>query len=794
MTTATKRLLYAINNSVMLTLFFISFAISAQLNTNGSFENSAVDTVSGTDVEGWVIEMGNGADAVFQIVDDTVQSGNRAMKITVNAIGSNAWDIQVIGDSIPAQQGETYRYSIWAKSSGSSQVNFTVGNYSYTEYANIIRPSAPNVTTKWQEYTFEFTVTDAVDYIRAPLHFSIAANTGDSIYIDNFKIINVKDEMETLKPVIVEAESGITGSYFSTQQDGDVTYITTTVDFTGLSSPDDTNRVATYNVTFLDSGYYSLFARLRVGPGNFNDDSFFYPRGFGEKNDTASADWVFVNGLASAGFSGPGDIVDGPGGAGSEVWKWVNVTNNTYSGVPGDTFFVSLDSLTRTFQIASREDGLYFDKFAFGKSYLNYTVENLDSVEAGSVGEPVEVWNGPALASSQPKFVGNIYSAPQINNFVAYWNQVTPENAGKWGSVEGVRNNMNWNALDAAYNLAKDNDLPFDFHVLIWGAQQPAWIDTLQPADQLAEIREWFQAVADRYDNIDYLQVVNEPLPGHNPPDGTNGRANYKAALGGNGDTGWDWVVNAFKMAREIFPAETKLMINDFGILGNTSSTAQYLSLIRLLQSQDLIDVIGVQGHAFTTGAPVVSMQRTLDSLATTGLPIQVTELDIDGPSDAIQLQDYQRIFPALYEHPGVMGITLWGWRPGLWRETAYLVNNDGSERPALEWLHAYLDSVDVTVSVEDPSKMPFAYQLYNNYPNPFNPSTTISFDLPQSSDVKLIVYDLLGRKVSEIFKGNMNAGHHETKFNASKLSSGIYFYKLEAGGFVSVKKMMLMK
>ena len=457
---------------------------------------------------------------------------------------------------------------------------------------------------------------------------------------------------------------------------------------------------------------------------------------------------------------------------------------------------MSSDSLTKVFQIGSREDGLDFDKFAFGKSTLYFTVGNLDNEEPGfiEIPEPVQPWDGPALASSQPKFVGNIYSAPQINNFVAYWNQVTPENAGKWGSVEGVRNNMNWNALDAAYNLAKDNDLPFDFHVLIWGAQQPAWIDTLQPADQLAEIREWFQAVADRYDNIDYLQVVNEPLPGHNPPDGTNGRANYKAALGGNGDTGWDWVVNAFKMAREIFPAETKLMINDFGILGNTSSTAQYLSLIRLLQSQDLIDVIGVQGHAFTTGAPVVSMQRTLDSLATTGLPIQVTELDIDGPSDAIQLQDYQRIFPALYEHPGVMGITLWGWRPGLWRETAYLVNNDGSERPALEWLHAYLDSVDVTVSVEDPSKMPFAYQLYNNYPNPFNPSTTISFDLPQSSDVKLIVYDLLGRKVSEIFKGNMNAGHHETKFNASKLSSGIYFYKLEAGGFVSVKKMMLMK
>ena len=91
-----------------------------------------------------------------------------------------------------------------------------------------------------------------------------------------------------------------------------------------------------------------------------------------------------------------------------------------------------------------------------------------------------------------------------------------------------------------------------------------------------------------------------------------------------------------------------------------------------------------------------MSVHRTnLDSLAATGLPIYVTEMDIDGPTDEQQLRDYQRIFPVFWEHPGVRGITLWGFRRGLWRdkEGAYLIRKDGSERPALEWLRGYVRS-----------------------------------------------------------------------------------------------------
>src|SRR5690606_21753016 len=141
---------------------------------------------------------------------------------------------------------------------------------------------------------------------------------------------------------------------------------------------------------------------------------------------------------------------------------------------------------------------------------------------------------GPALAENQSKFLGGAYSAPQAPNFTAYFNQVTPENAGKWGSVEGQRDVMNWAELDAAYAVARDNGFPFKLHTLIWGNQQPAWIESLPPEEQLAEIDEWFAAVAERYPDVDTVEVVNEPL--HDPPSSPgNGGGNYIEALGGAG-------------------------------------------------------------------------------------------------------------------------------------------------------------------------------------------------------------------------------------------------------------------
>ncbi len=89
---------------------------------------------------------------------------------------------------------------------------------------------------------------------------------------------------------------------------------------------------------------------------------------------------------------------------------------------------------------------------------------------------------------------------------------------------------------------------------------------------------------------------------------------------------------------------------------------------------------------------------------------------------------------------------------------------------------------------------LPNSFRLEQNYPNPFNPSTAIEYDIPQRSHVTLIIYDVLGRKVETLLDADQSPGHYESKFDASRLSSGVYFYRLRAGFFVQTKKLVVMK
>ena len=91
-------------------------------------------------------------------------------------------------------------------------------------------------------------------------------------------------------------------------------------------------------------------------------------------------------------------------------------------------------------------------------------------------------------------------------------------------------------------------------------------------------------------------------------------------------------------------------------------------------------------------------------------------------------------------------------------------------------------------------SAIPTKYELAQNYPNPFNPTTKINFALPKNGFATLKVYDVLGRQVALLMSEVKQAGYYSIDFDASKLSSGIYFYKLESGTFTDVKRMVLVK
>ena len=150
-----------------------------------------------------------------------------------------------------------------------------------------------------------------------------------------------------------------------------------------------------------------------------------------------------------------------------------------------------------------------------------------------------------------------------------------------------------------------------------------------------------------------------------------------------------------------------------------------------------------------------------------------------------------------MWEHPGVKGITLWGYMENrMWQSTCYLMRADGTWRPAMEWLTQYIKEwIEKTVPV-----VPSDFILEQNFPNPFNLTTNIKFTLSRSAKISLKIYDILGREVALLVNENLTADDHTVTWDAkypdgSKAASGIYFYSLVAGNtVVSTKKMLLIK
>ncbi|MBK9334212.1 MAG: T9SS type A sorting domain-containing protein [Ignavibacteria bacterium] len=108
--------------------------------------------------------------------------------------------------------------------------------------------------------------------------------------------------------------------------------------------------------------------------------------------------------------------------------------------------------------------------------------------------------------------------------------------------------------------------------------------------------------------------------------------------------------------------------------------------------------------------------------------------------------------------------------------------------------MNARVSSVDL-VNISNNNITLFDYKLEQNYPNPFNPSTVINFTLPKAQNVQMDVFDITGRNVAILISGKVEAGKNSITFNAGNLPSGIYFYRMQAGGnFVEAKRMILLK
>ena len=300
---------------------------------------------------------------------------------------------------------------------------------------------------------------------------------------------------------------------------------------------------------------------------------------------------------------------------------------------------------------------------------------------------------GAQLSTNPDKFLGNITTGWNSDMdtdgfiFADYWNQVTPENATKWGSVEGDRQGkFNWGGADKAAKYAKEHGFPFKFHTLVWGSQYPNWMNNLSTEKQYEAIVEWMDEAKKHYPDLPVIDVVNEAISGHAP-------APYKAALGGDGKTGYDWIIKAFEMAHERWP-DAVLVYNDYNTF--QWNTDQFIDLVRTIRDAGApVDAYGCQSHDLTgcsASTLKASMKKLQDALK---MPMYVTEYDIGTSNDNDQLRDYKAQIPLLWEADYCAGVTLWGWIYGKTWTTdgnSGLIKNK-NERPALEWLREYMQT-----------------------------------------------------------------------------------------------------
>lgn len=297
---------------------------------------------------------------------------------------------------------------------------------------------------------------------------------------------------------------------------------------------------------------------------------------------------------------------------------------------------------------------------------------------------PYQMGSACTLGSTKPtgKFVGNITTQDAVDangkTFANYWDQITPENAGKWGNVQqSAGAAFNWTILDAIYGYAEQRGLIFKQHTFIWGRFQP--MGNLGETD----VKNWMQQFCSRYPNTPLIDVVNEPPP-HTEP-------SYANSIGGGTNGSWQWIINAFEWAHAACPSSV-LMLNDYNNIEWDPDSSHFIDIVKAVQAAGApIDAIGAQAHDLdhpqVTFATVQALLNRLHD--ETGLPVYITEMDISTSDDQQQLKKFQQYFPLFHQSSFVPGITIWGWIYGqTWSEApeSGLIRNNNF-RPAMTWL-----------------------------------------------------------------------------------------------------------
>lgn len=475
-------------------------------------------------------------------------------------------------------------------------------------------------------------------------------------------------------------------------------------------------------------------------------------------------------------------------------------------------FFIDDQLVHETSENVSGSYSFVWKNLEVGSYRITARATNKNSISFTSAGALVNVGTRdmakPGLSAGKGKYIGNIIShlSPE-SDYLSYWNGVTAENASKWGSVEPYQGMMNWTNSDMVYNYAKDNNLSYRYHAIAWGSQYPSWIEPLSNdvAAFRAAIENYMAQIALRYPYIDQVDVLNENLylNTYNGQEHAAGSPYFRKGLGGEGETGYDWVIWLFQKAREYFP-NSRLVMNDFELEANYAGMDEMLAVVKVLRDRGLIDGFGTQAHHFNLDWMANDPSKigsSLDRMAQSGLPIYVTELDMKGNdnNENSQLNSYKNIFPVYWNHPAVAGITLWGYIEGrTWSKGTGLLNSNRTKRSAMLWLEDYVSSLPnlgyphgggVGTGIEDVlGNEGFDGQKWTVSPNPFSSQIKVKNIFDANQNAKYQVLNINGQLLAE---GLLD---EQALISLDYLVAGVYFLRLENNKELSTIKLIKKK
>ncbi|MGB0370192.1 MAG: sialate O-acetylesterase [Opitutales bacterium] len=280
---------------------------------------------------------------------------------------------------------------------------------------------------------------------------------------------------------------------------------------------------------------------------------------------------------------------------------------------------------------------------------------------------------------------------------------------GNWswkvGRDPGTPESYRWNDPDYEMAFGSDRNMNLKYQGIWYPAQSRDWHT---PEVIKEELEKYTRAIFERYYverglKFDILRVINEVGAE------INRRPELEEALLEEGqvdETGYDWLTNLFSMVRGIadeYDPDVQLFINDYGLLGGaTIKPGRLIDMINIVNSAEggpYIDALGCQAHGLENNSAEAikgNLDRFADALP--GVDIYITEYDVNLSSDSKQQAVYMDQFPVMWEHPQVTSVALWGFEEGhMWsvKPNAFLVREDGTDRPAMTWLRAYMNSTN---------------------------------------------------------------------------------------------------